>query len=139
MPMTGNPAVDRSESNVVMTLRKRITFNNPGSGVALTVGVLPPGALVVGGGITVLTAFNSSGADLMGVGVTGSAAAYASAVDVAVQGFKPLDDLALAPAVTAGFSATSELTVTATWTQSVADATAGVADVSVQFITRPVT
>ena len=120
----------QTQLQVVHTLRKRITFANYAT--VVTVGVIPAGASVIGGGIHVVTAFNSSGTDLADVGFIGSTtngAGYASALTLAAVGFIPLDDLA----TTANIQQTVDTTVTVTPTQSVADATAGVADVIIMF------
>jgi hypothetical protein len=142
MPFTGVPATDRSEADTVQCIRKRITFSVPGSGTNLTVGVLPAGAAVVGGGILVLTLFNSSGTDLMDVGATTLAGTntvqvFASAVDVSAVGLKALDDLTASSAN--NYSDTEERTVTAKYTGSVVDATTGTADIMIFYVTKPVT
>jgi hypothetical protein len=142
MPFTGIPATDRSEADTIQCLRKRITFNNPGSGVAINVGTLPPAAVVVGGGVYVSVLFNSSGTDLISVGSlnsagTATAAVWGSALDVSSTGLKAFT-LTVASTATS-YSDTADLTVTATFTQSVVDATTGTADVIVFFITKPVT
>ncbi len=129
MPMTGFPRVDRQSSNVVHCIRKRITFNNPGTTVALQIGVLPVGAIVVGGGAQVITLFNGSTTDLLDIGTTVDADEYASALDVASVGFKAMDDLA----AHTGHSETLERTLTATYTDSGGGATTGVADIIVLF------
>ena len=116
----------------VQFLRKKIVFGNFGAG-AITVGTLPAGATVVYGGVHVVTAFNSSGTDLIDVGFIGSttdADAYASALSMAAVGFIPFDELAAATNI----MQTIDTTVTCTLTQSVADATAGEAYVIVQFV-----
>ena len=121
----------QTQEQSVKTLRKRITFANYATTV--TVGIIPAGASVIGGGIHVVTAFNSSGTDLADVGFIGSttnAAGYASALSMAAVGFIALDDLA----TTANIQQTVDTTVTVTPTQSVADATAGVADVIILYV-----
>ncbi len=137
MPMSYALGSDRSEGNILHTISRRITYNNPGTAVAMTVGILPPGASVVSGGVNVVTTFGA--ADVIDVGVTGSASAYGSALDVASVGFKALDDLAQTTAVTAGYSDTAPRTVIATYTDTSADAAAGAADVIINYVTRPVT
>lgn len=112
-------------------LRKRITFADLGTTVV--VGYLPAGAMVVGGGVQVVTGFNSSGTDLLNVGFIGAttdADGYATLLDLATVGFKPLDELA----ATTNIQQADNFTVTCAPAQSVADATAGVADVCIWFI-----
>lgn len=128
---TGRPAMDTGYDGFVHCLRKRITFADLGTTV--TVGKMPAGAIVVGGGVHVVTAFNSSGTDLLDVGFIGSttdADAYATDLTLAAVGFLALDELA----ATTNIQQTVETTVTASPAQSVADATAGVADVVVYYI-----
>lgn len=112
-------------------LRKRITFADYGTTV--TVGWLPPKASVIGGGVHIITAFNSSGTDLIDVGYIGAttvAAAYASVMTMAAVGFIPLDELG----ATTNIQGTVAHQVTCAPAQSVADATAGVADVIITFV-----
>lgn len=111
-------------------LRKRITFADYGTTV--TVGWLPAGASVVGGGVHIVTAFNSSGTDLLDVGFIGTTTddnAYATLLTLAAVGYIPFDELA----TTTNIQDTAALQVTAKPAQSVADATAGVADVIVFY------
>lgn len=115
---------------VTQTLRKRITFAD--FGTVVTVGKIPPGSTVHGGGVHVITAFNSSGTDLLDVGFIGATTdddAYATDLTLAAVGFIALDELA----ATTNIQGTVEHTVTCTPAQSVADATAGVADVIVLY------
>ncbi len=115
----------------VQTLRKRITFADLGTTV--TIGKLPAGASVLpGSGVHIVTAFNSSGTDLLDVGFIGAttdADAYATLLTLAAVGFIPLDELG----ATTNIQGTVEHTVTCAPAQSVADATAGVADVIICF------
>lgn len=112
-------------------LRKRITFADYGTTV--TVGKLPPKASVIGGGVHVITAFNSSGTDLLDVGFIGAttdADGYATLLTMAAVGYIVLDELA----TTTNIQGTVTHTVTCAPAQSVADATAGVADVIIQYV-----
>lgn len=52
------------------------------SGIAFNLFELPAGAVVVGGDIQVLTAFNSATSDTLSIGDSGSATRYASAVNI---------------------------------------------------------
>jgi hypothetical protein len=116
---------------VIHFLRKRITFADYATTV--NVGVIPAGASVVGGGVHVVTAFNSSGTDLLNVGFVGSttdADGYATLLTLAAVGYIPLDELG----ATTNIQQTVDTTVTCAPAQSVADATAGVADVIVMYV-----
>ena len=112
-------------------IRKRITYADYGTTV--TVGYLPGGAMVVGGGVQIVTAFNSSGTDLLDVGFIGAttdANGYATLLPLNAVGFIELDELA----TTTNIQQSDNYTVTCAPAQSVADATAGVADVVIFFI-----
>ena len=71
-----------------------------GTGV-MSVGWLPKGAIVVGGGIAVATAFTAGGANTIDVGFRNDGAgrtadddAFGTLVSVAAAGYIPLDELA---------------------------------------------
>ena len=76
-------------------LRKRITYLDYGTTV--TIGKLPAGASVLpGSGVHIVTAFNSSGTDLLDVGFIGAttdADAYATQLTLAAVGFIAFDEL----------------------------------------------
>jgi hypothetical protein len=93
---------------------------------------LPQGAEIVDWQVNVTTAFNSSGTDLLDIGTSGSAAAYANDLDVSATG-----------QINSGFvpgvmytPLAAETDVYATFVQSVADAAAGSAVVRCFFILR---
>src|SRR5687767_6842408 len=113
---------------VVHYMRKSITFANFGAG-ALTVGILPSGALIHKpmSGVNVDVAFNSSGTDLLDIGTTDNDDLYATDLTLASIGFVPLDE-----GVTMLVSA--DTTITCTAAQSVADATAGQGEVIICYI-----
>lgn len=116
----------------LQTLRKKITYLDYGTTV--TVGKLPPYSIVVGGGVYVSTAFNSSGTDLLDVGFIGATTddnAYATLLTMAAVGYIALDELA----TTTNIMGTVEHTVTCAPAQSVADASAGEAYVIVNYMT----
>lgn len=128
---TAGTAARQYHTSQVHYLRKQITFADYGTTV--TVGVIPANAIVVGGGVMVTTAFNSSGTDLLNVGFIGSttdADGYATNLTLAAVGFIALDELA----TTTNIMQTVDATVTCAPAQSVADATAGVAEVIVQYV-----
>lgn len=112
-------------------LRKRITFADYGTTV--NVGTIPAGASVTGGGVHIVTAFNSSGTDLLDVGFIGSTTddnGYATLLTLAAVGWIVLDELA----TTTNIQQTVDTIVTCKPAQSVADATAGVADVIIFYV-----
>jgi len=112
-------------------LRKRITYADYGTTV--TVGKIPANSCVIGGGVHITTAFNSSGTDLLDVGFIGNttdADGYATLLTLAAVGYIALDELA----TTTNIMQTVDTTVTCAPAQSVADATAGVAEVIILYI-----
>lgn len=112
-------------------LRKQITFAD--FGTTVNVGVIPAGSCVIGGGVHVTTAFNSSGTDLLNVGFVGGttdADGYATLLTLAAVGFIALDELA----ATTNIVQSVDTTVTCAPAQSVADATAGVAEVIIMYV-----
>ncbi len=123
------PARDASY-NLVHYLRKRITFQNT---TATEVGVLPAGAIVIGGGAQVVTAFNDSGTDVINIGTAADTDAYATLLDVSSVGFKALDELATHD----DHSDTAEITVVAAFTGQNSNASAGVADIVISYIPKP--
>jgi hypothetical protein len=128
---TAGSTARRLETQQVHYLHKQITFADLGT--VVTVGYLPANASVIGGGVHVTTAFNSSGTDLLDVGFIGSTTdddAYATDLTLAGVGFIALDELA----ATTNIKQTVDATVTCSPAQSVADATAGVAEVYVTYV-----
>lgn len=104
-----------------------VTFEDT---TAVNVFSLPAGAIILAWLVNVTEAFNSSGTDLLDIGIEGSAAAYANDLNVAATGQIPN-----------GFVPTALFTplevdtdVYATFTQSVADADEGAAIVGCLYI-----
>lgn len=133
MPTSLNNSVVARDAgeNQIHYLRKTITYLN--SGTAVTVGVLPAGAVITGGGVRVVTAFDGSGTDLIDVGVTADDDDLATDLPGQTVGFHALDELAGA---NDSYSATSPLTVTATYTDQNSNATAGEAIVIIAYATN---
>lgn len=128
---TAGSVARRIETQQVHYLHKQITFADYGTTV--TVGWLPANASVIGGGVHITTAFNSSGTDLLDVGFIGGttdADGYATQLTLAAVGFIALDELA----TTTNIKQTVDTRVTCAPAQSVADATAGVAEVYVTYV-----
>jgi hypothetical protein len=96
-----------------------------------TVGVLPPGALVIRGGIHVETGFNDTTGDDIDVGVAGGDDdLFHSACDVNSQADTAFDDLAAANS----YSATAR---TVTWnytTAATGDGSAGLAVIWLEYV-----
>ncbi len=128
-----NPSAVRMAVPVVCALRKTITYSNPGTAVAMVVGVVPAGAVITGVWAIVKTAFNDSGNDLMDIyiGTNSSTTQFMSAVSVATVGLLvAADDITTQ---TVSYSA-SDQTISAMYTGQNSNATAGEADIIVQFV-----
>src|SRR3990167_9300617 len=100
--------------------------------VAVTIGVLPPNAIVTGGGVWVVTGFDDKTGDDFDVGVSGSDDdLFASAIDVNTASvLGTLDDLA-----DANRFSTSARTVTANFTTAPTDdGTAGEVFIWVEYV-----
>lgn len=125
------PSARNSGLQGVQTLRKRISYTT--NGVTQTVGKLPAGAIVVGGGAYVVTGFNDSGTDLLDVGFIGSttdADGYATALSIAAVGYIALDELA----TTTNIQQSVETTVTCLYSGQNSNASAGTADIIINYI-----
>src|SRR5438445_11458076 len=80
-------------TETVGSLRKNFTFGATSAG-AMTVGILPIGAIIVAVGVIVKTAFNFGTNNLLDIGVTGTGQAFASAISIATAGQIVADDMA---------------------------------------------
>jgi hypothetical protein len=128
---TDIPVRDANE-NQVHYLRKRITFADVATTV--TVGKIPAGASVTGGGIHIITAFNATTTNTANVGFIGAttnASGYATALVTSAVGVIALDELA----ATSNIQGTVAHTVTVAPAETGAASTAGVADVIIQYVT----
>lgn len=125
------PSARNDGSQGIQTLRTRITYLT--NGTTVTVGKLPANAIVVGGGAYISTGFNDSGTDVLDVGFIGSTTddnAYATLLDLSAVGYIALDELA----TTTNIMQTVEATVTCKYTGQNSNATAGVADVIINYV-----
>ena len=96
------------------------------TGTTVTVGKLPPGAYIIGGGIVVGTAF-SGGTPTIGIGTLDDPDGLATAVAVTSTGLKAADEIATSNDMTSS----GESTITATLSASMS---AGQGLVFVEFI-----
>jgi hypothetical protein len=125
------PSARNDGSQGIQTLRTRITYLT--NGTTVTVGKLPANAIVVGGGAYISTAFNDSGTDTLDVGFIGSTTddnAYATLLDLSAVGYIVLDELA----TTTNIMQTVEATVTCIYHGQNSNASAGVADVIINYV-----
>lgn len=113
----------------VSYLRRRVTIAN--SGVAVLVGILPPGAIILKAlsGVTVSTVFNAGTTNTVDIGVTGTAGLYGSALSLTATNFVPMGQ-----AVSYLTSTSADTNIFATVNLSGTTATTGVADIVVAFI-----
>lgn len=121
------------DTQQVHYLRKRITFAN--FGTVVDIGKIPAKASVVGGGVHIVQAFNSTGTDLLDIGFRGGSSTddpngYATQLTLAAIGYLTLDELG----ATSNIQQTVDTIVTCSPAQSNADATEGIADVMIMFI-----
>lgn len=113
-------------------LRKNVTYNEVASGTAVLMGTLPKGALVLATSVAVKTAFNAGTTNVLIVGTAGDDDALVAAGGV--------DETAVAltrvaPATLAGLVApTADTDIYTKYTQSGTAATAGEAEVVVEFV-----
>lgn len=132
---TGTAGNSQREYHTAQThyLRKKLTWDNPGVNTALTLGVIPPRASVVGGGVHILTAFNSTSTDTVNVGFSAGSSTLANALGSALGaeavGLIVLDELAS----TGNVCSTAAQTVTCTYVSTSTGASAGEAVVSVLY------
>lgn len=113
----------------IQTISARTTFADGQSSV-ITIGRLPKGALVVGGAVTVLTAFNDATNKLVNVGTSADDDGFATIMSVATIGRIVFDELATSN----DLYSTDEVTCILTHARTGTAATAGDAFVEVQYI-----
>lgn len=112
-------------------LRKRITFADEGNEV--TVGYMPAGASVIGGGAHIVTAFDDTSTIDIGFkdgSSTDDPNGYATALVATAVGLKALDELA----ATTNVQQTTDCTVTVTLNDGTGAVSAGVADIIVTYV-----
>lgn len=115
------------ESQQIHFLRETVTFEDNGN--AVTVGVIPAGSVILPtiSGVSVRTAFDDSGTDLIDVGTSSDGDAYATNLAGQTVAFAALDELS------SGY-VDSDTTITATYAGQNSDATAGVAVVLIAYV-----
>ncbi|MBL8774069.1 MAG: hypothetical protein JNK30_21965 [Phenylobacterium sp.] len=112
---------------VVHFLRKRLTYTD--RGVAVTVGVVPAGSVILKpiSGVNIHTAFNGTGTDLIDIGTSGTADLFATDLAGQTVGFAPCDEAV-------SFYVAADTTITATYADQNSDATAGEAQVVIAYV-----
>jgi hypothetical protein len=99
------------------------------SGTAITIGSLPANSIITGIKVLVSALFNGGGTDLMTIGVAGTVAKFANAVDLAATGPAAVTQLNTGVVQ----SKTNSTPIIATYTDQNADATAGACKVVIEF------
>lgn len=109
-------------------LRKGITFSD--NGVAVTVGVIPAGALILkpASGVHVVTAFNAGSSNVLDIGTSGTADLFGTDLALGTTTFVPLDE------AIGGYRVAADTTITATVALGGTAATTGDAEVVIAFI-----
>lgn len=115
-------------SDQVHYLRKTVTFAD--DGLLIKLGTLPAGAVVIGAGAVISTAFNSSVSDVLDIGFGADPDHLATALVITTAGLQAADALATAT----GLVTTAPTDVTATYTSGGDAPTAGSAVAFVEFM-----
>lgn len=122
------------ELDVVHVLRKAISYTD--NGTTVSVGWLPPGAIVIGGGVAVTAAFNGDTTNTADIGfrnaVDGTADdtnEYATALALGTAGYIAMDELATAGDIYTASGCEVVAVVTST-----ASASAGTGVVVVEYV-----
>lgn len=103
------------------------------NGVAVTLGYLPPGAVVLEAGIVVTTVFNAGTTNTLNVGTSADDDGFASLIALGTKGRIVADDMATSD----DLYSTSEATITATVVLTGTAATTGAGTVYVTYIVPP--
>lgn len=132
---TAGTTARQYSQQMVHYLRKTLTFADDAT--AVTVGVIPSGAVIITAmsGAVVTTVFNDTGNDFLDIGVsaaTGGVTAnddlFATDLDVSSLGFKALDESV------AGILLSADTTITATYTGANSDSSTGSAEIVICYI-----
>lgn len=115
-------------TNQVMYLAKSIAYTD--NGVAKTLGVIPPGAVVLRGGVAVTTAFNAGTSNVCDIGTSGDDDGFATDLALGTIGNIVADEMA----TTNDQYSTSAVTITATVALSGTAATAGAGVAWIEYI-----
>lgn len=111
-------------------IRKAITFAD--DGVAVTVGTIPAGSIIIKAGVVVSTAFNDTGTDLIDIGISGGDTdGIAADLDVSAEGLIVNTTIATSDDL---YSASSDLVIRADYAGENGNADAGAGVVFVTFI-----
>jgi hypothetical protein len=124
---TAGDAGQQYHTNQVPYLAKSITFAD--NGRVITLGVIPPRAVVIRAGVVVTTAFNGNSSNIVDIGTSGDDDGFATDLALGTIGVIVADEMA----TTNDAYSTSATTITATVT-STASASAGAGVVWVEYL-----
>ena len=131
MAARNTPARDMGY-DIVQHLTKKISYLDGATG-AVTVGVLPPKAIVTDVWAVVTTAFNAGSTNSVDIGTSGDTNGFATGLSTTAAGRIAADEMATSN----DLYSTSEVTVVATHVQTGTAATAGEGFVVVEYIVAP--
>lgn len=100
------------------------------SAASITLGVIPPGSIIIGAGVVISTAFNAASTNVIDIGTTADPDGLATDLAGGTIGLIVWDELATSN----DLYTTTDVTIVASYAQTGTAATAGVGHVFVQFI-----
>lgn len=126
-----NSGIGQAEAfgNAVVAQSALLNYTNT---TAKNLFVIPANSQVLDVYVDVLTAFNSTGTDLVDIGVAGTSDLFADALDVSSAGRK-LGSSDVSQLLNYDDTGTAQITVQGLYVQSVADASAGNARVTIVY------
>jgi hypothetical protein len=116
-------------TNQVHYLAKSIAYTD-GASAVVTVGVLPPRAVVIRGGVVVTTAFNAGSGNVLDIGTSGDDDGFATDLALGTIGVISADEMA----TTNDAYSTSAVTITATLALTGTAASAGAGVVWLEYV-----
>jgi hypothetical protein len=125
-------SAQKYQTNQVHYLRAEISYADL-TGKVYTLGVIPAGSVVIRGGVVVTTAFNAATTNLLDIGTSADDDGFATDLALGTIGVIAADEMATSNDT---YSATSDITITATLAMSGTAATAGAGVVWVEYLAR---
>jgi hypothetical protein len=126
------PNVQKFHSNQVHYLRAEISYAD-GTGKVYTLGAIPAGAVVIRGGVVVTTVFNAGTTNLLDIGTSSDDDGFATDLALGTIGVIVADEMATSNDT---YSATADITITATLAMSGTAATTGAGVVWVEYLVK---
>jgi len=127
-----NSATGDLEAFGYTTLSQSVLIGFASAGAAVNVCVIPANSQIIEIYVNVITAFNSSGTDLVNIGVSGTSDLFANGIDLSLAG-RVLATSDVSQLVNYDNTGATQITVQALYAQSIADASAGSARVTVVY------